>query len=226
MFIYFLNDKGLKKTSVVGVGLDISAFSDDVTINIQTEIILQTMANNRVLLYVGRISKRKNVELIIKVFNILKLDPNNDDLQLYLIGSDEAGYLQTCMKLIEKQSLGSVFNISSMSNSQLRYLYKRAELFLLPSRQEIFGMVLLEAMYFGLPTIASPSAGAKTLIENGKNGYIVDSFDENEWVKLIHLVLSNQKLSKKIGESATNRIKENFLWNHIVGKMISQFDVD
>lgn len=85
-------------------------------------------------------------------------------------------------------------------------------------------MVLLEAMYFGAPTVASGSAGAKTLIEDGKSGYIVKDFEPSNWAEKISGLLENAQLRKNMGEAASARIKNYFMWDSIAEKMLGEIN--
>ena len=216
----YLEKKGFTKCNVVGVGLDTEKFDAETEVEKETTELLTTMENHRNLVYVGSISKRKNVELLVKVFNQLKTNPENRDIQFIVIGKDEGGYLEKCKNLISPQAKDSVVYRRFIKNAQLKFIYQKADVFMLPSIQEIFGMVLLEAMYFGVPTVASGSAGAKTLIEDGVSGKIVEGFDEGRWTIAIQELLSDGSKRKRMGQAATERIQTQFMWSSIAKKML------
>nr|WP_279401007.1 glycosyltransferase [Priestia megaterium] len=83
-------------------------------------------------------------------------------------------------------------------------------------------MVLLEAMYFGVPAITSDNGGSSTLIENADNGFIIKEFDEVLWSETILNVIENKQLSQMISNNAELTIKNNFTWNSIVDKFLSE----
>ena len=144
------------------------------------------------------------------------------ETQLVVIGKDENGCWKECEEQFGDKARNNVIRVPYIKNAQLKYIYPIADVFVLPSIQEIFGMVLLEAMYFGAPTISSGSAGARTLIENGKSGYIIENFDPENWALKITELLKNEHLRSKIGKAASERIQEQFMWSCIVEKMIEE----
>ena len=216
----FIEKKGITNVEVVGVGLDVSKFDEEERIKIETQNLLNMMKNNRNILYVGAIIKRKNVKLIVKSFNEIKKDKKYEDVQLIMIGKGDQKYINQCFDLLSEEARKNVIHQEFIENTQLKYIYEEADMFLLPSLQEIFGMVLLEAMYFGLPVVSSNSAGGETLIENNKNGIIVTKFDEEEWKNRICFLLDNEDIREKMGQEAMITIKSKFMWESIVSKMI------
>lgn len=216
----FIANKGIENIEVVGVGLDITKFDKERYMNIETESLLEKMKNKRNILYVGSIIKRKNVDLVIRAFNEIKRNSQYDDVQLILIGKGDEKYINKCFSLLSKEAKGSLIHQPFIENAQLKFIYNKAEIFVLPSLQEIFGMVLLEAMYFELPVISSYSAGAETLIDNGKNGIIISEFDKDIWKKKLCFLLDNEGIRKKMGKTAQKTILTKFMWTKIVNRII------
>ena len=100
--------------------------------------------------------------------------------------------------------------------------YRNSDVFLLPTRYEIFGMVLLEAMYFGLPVITTRNGGSCTLI-NSENGIVIDNFDVNTWAEKIEKLLSNSEECKKIGENAHKTIAEEYTWDALADRFLQAY---
>lgn len=117
-------------------------------------------------LFVGRLSKVKNLALLINIFNELP------EHQLTIIGDGP-----------EKQNLTSVANnnikfIEPIENAKLQHEFNIHDVFILPSISEPWGLVVEEALYFGLPVIVSDRCGASELIDNGVNGFIIPYTDK------------------------------------------------
>lgn len=219
----YISRKGITNTVVTGVGLDTTKFDNVKVVESSTKNLLEKMRGHRNILYVGNIIPRKNVELIIRTFVKLKQTSKYNDVQLVIVGKGDEGYKRKCRSLIPEHLEALVTWCEFIQNSQLKFVYQAAHVFLLPSVHEIFGMVLLEAMFFSLPVVSSHSAGAETLIQNKKNGIIVEGFDENLWATEIKDILDNPMLGTKYGEAASKTINDYFLWDRIVDKMIDYF---
>ena len=218
----YLNDKGFKNTLPVGVGLDIDNYTENLTMDDVTKKICAKMSKKKNILYVGSISPRKNVELVIKSFINFK-EKNTIDAQLVIIGNGSKKYKKHCKSLIPLKYTNDVVWIDFLSNAQLKFIYNKADVFMLASKKEIFGMVLLEAMYFGVPTITSLSAGSDTLIRDGNNGFIIKDESVDAWSDKIELLLCDNNLAKKIGASARKTIVNDFTWDKIAVKMEKEF---
>lgn len=220
----FIEKKGLTNTVVTGVGLDVAKFDAEESVLPETQDLMDKMRGKRNLLYVGSIIPRKNTELIVKAFVELKKDNRNCDLQLVLIGKGDSTYTQKCKEIIPENLKKDVVWCAFIKNAQLKYIYESAYAFLLPSVQEIFGMVLLEAMYFGLPVVSSRSAGAGTLIQNNRNGLIVEQFNICAWKNAIQKLLEDEVLARNLGNEARKTIKKDFMWDSIADKMLKYMD--
>lgn len=216
----YIAKKGITNSAVVGVGLDVSKFDEEKDILPETQKLLSQMAGKRNLLYVGSIIPRKNTELLIKSFIELKKNADYKDVQLVLVGKGDSAYERKCKDLIPKEFEKDVIWCSFIKNAQLKFIYQNTFAFLLPSVKEIFGMVLLEAMYFGLPVVSSHSAGAGTLIRDKENGILIDTFDVIEWEEKIKKLLDDNSSAKDFGKMAERTVKEEFMWGSIAIKMM------
>lgn len=106
------------------------------------------------LLYVGKIEERRNVYFLIELFE--KLLEKDDKLELIIVGTGETDYVSNFMKRIKKwYEKGKIKYIQKASQKELAIIYKNVNLFIFTSNYEIFGMVLLEALFFGIPVVSS-----------------------------------------------------------------------
>ncbi|KAA6343181.1 D-inositol 3-phosphate glycosyltransferase [termite gut metagenome] len=186
------------------VGLDISRFDKSREISWREKLGLK---KERILLYVGVLEKRKNVDLLIKSLSALP-----KDVVLLIVGRGE-----------EKENLkntSKTYNVSnrcvfidSLTQDELPVLYSCCDLFLLPSSYEIYGMVILEAMYFSLPVIASVTAGSQTIIKNNETGILVSTFNIEDWANAILKLLNDSEIYYKIKNNTRKHIESFFTWD-------------
>lgn len=220
----YIAQKGITNSTVVGVGLDTAKFDEELSIKSETQILLNKMSGHRNLLYIGSIITRKNVELLIKAFVETKKHSNTEDVQLVLVGKGDKSYTEHCQSLVPEYLKNDVIWCEFVENAQTKFVYQAATAFMLPSIQEIFGMVLLEAMYFETPVISSHSAGAGTLIKSGENGIIVEEFDEHKWAQAILSLLEEPEKTKQLGKEASATIRNEFMWDGIAKKMLKEIE--
>ena len=225
----FMEKKGYTGLTNVGVALDTSRFVD-IEILPETKQLIDFMKNNKCLLYVGSLIERKNYPFLLETYKkMLQRDP---DVKLVLIGKSKVSGVEKYLgkkdseyaakydkNLTEKEKAG-IYHLERLANPQLRYIYPLAKAFLLPSIQEIFGMVLLEAMYFGAPVVSSRNGGSLTLMADGKCGQIVDEFDVENWCDAISKYLDDPQYAKSVVEAAMNKVKEEYTWDVITQKML------
>lgn len=214
----YLIQKGFENIKVLGVGLDETNFQNEISLNKNTKDLIKFMKKNKCILYVGSLDKRKNFDFIIRVFE--KVNYINPSVNLIVIGNGNKKYVDYSFNQVNSKVRKKIIHIKSVNNKCLKYIYSNSNLFLLPSKYEIFGMVLLEAMYFGVPVITSENGGSTTLINNHNNGVILNSFDELLWVNEIKKILNNNELAKYYSRNAKETIINNFTWKSIVKKLL------
>ncbi len=168
----------------------------------------------RELLYVGKIEERRNVYFLLEVFR--KLRSRKEKVHLTIIGSGEAAYVQRFLEELRPElEAGTVTYVPKAAQRELAAFYHAADLFLFPTQYDIFGMVLLEAMYCGLPAVSSRNGGSATLIENGTSGVIVPEFDACAWAEEITKLLADRNALRAMGAAAAGTIEEHFTWDRI-----------
>lgn len=221
----FLVAKGIKSTNVevAGVGIDVQMLSSKM--ENCSEFLYQAMQKQKdglKLLYIGRFEERRDIPFIIDVFkNILEKKPNT---RLYMIGTGDSDYLKISFDYIKK--VGVRDQIIWQEKMEQRYLsgvYKQADFFLLPTEYEIFGMVLLESMYYGNVVLTTSNGGASTLIENGENGFVFEKKEAKQWSDC---VLSMGELDQeRIGKKAALTVMENYTWDRLAEVFLKEYRI-
>lgn len=217
----FLKSKGFSNVKTAGVGLDTNRFSADIPkseIIEKLEVKKQT-ENLKYILYIGRIEERRSVLMLLESFK--KAAEKNPSIHLVLIGKGEKEYIENCFDFIKQNDLtDKITYIDALPNAQVKFAFKMSDVFLLPTQYEIFGMVLLEAMFFGTPVITTNNGGSATLIKNGENGIICSSLNSDDWAAAILSITENEKLKNTISQNAEDTIKNNFTWDRLADKFI------
>lgn len=214
----FLEAKGYTNVESIGVALDIERFDAEVNMLPETKELVSYMTENRCLLYVGALSDRKNYPFILEVYKRVLAD--NPDIKFVMIGKGEQKYVKKYMDQLSEIEKAGIYRLERIDNAQLKYVYPLAKAFLLPSKLEIFGMVLLESMYLGAPVVTSWNGGSSTLINGRNTGLIVKEFDANEWKKAVQRYLDDEKYTLMVTQSAKELIKNEFTWDVLAKKMI------
>lgn len=162
-------------------------------INANSNLKYNIDSNN--LISVGRLSKEKGFIDLIDVFKII--NDNNKEYVLNIIGDGlEKDKIKS--KIDELNLSNNIKLLGYQDQNCINDMYLNSSLYLMTSYTESFGLVLVEAMAYGIPCIAYSSAnGAKEIIENGYNGYLIDNRDVKLMAKTtLGLLKDKEKLSE------------------------------
>ena len=221
----FVRSKGINDVTTIGVGLDLDNLLRDAEGSYDHEFVKEIQykkENNKYLLYIGVLEERRNIPFLLKVFK--NINTANPDTRLIIIGKGKTEYVSKCISLIN--TLGVKDNIIYRESLEQKYMsavYELSDLFLLPTRYEIFGMVLLEAMYFGLPVITTYNGGSSTLI-NESNGIIINELNDSVWSKEIEKLLDDELRRKSIGEAAHHTVSNEYTWDTLADKFLEVYE--
>jgi len=165
------------------------------------------------ILCVARFDKNKNYESLVYALSKLK---NDLDFEAYFIGAvTDAKYFEKITSLIKKKGLEKFVKIcSSLDDPALVDCYLSCDLFVLPSIMETLPLVILEAMYAGLPIIATSVGGIPDIVKNEVNGFLVAKNDSPQLYKACLKLLKNEKIRKDMG-NANKEIARNYTWNRM-----------
>lgn len=214
----FLRGKGFRNVTTTGVGLDTDNFGNKE----QGDIFEETGNTSKQILYVGKLEERRNLYFLVEVFR--KLRGKDSEYKFIIIGNGEKEYKEKFLASIKEEiENGSIKYREKAEQRELVKYYKNSSFFLLASQYEIFGMVLLEAMYFGVPVISSVNGGSCTLIKNGYNGYVLEEFNSDEWARCIGNSVQNEKKWKEMRTNAKRTIVESYTWDKLADKFIEVY---
>ena len=145
------------------------------TVNIDEYSEVQHIPEKGRILYVGSMIERKGIDLLISALKYVKTD-----FCLHIVGNGTDEEINNIKKLAQKSNVLDSIQISGFKQGRdLIEEYQKAQIFVLPTREDCFGLVLLEAFCAGIPIISSKFAdGAYDIITEKKNGILVDPFDE------------------------------------------------
>jgi glycosyltransferase involved in cell wall biosynthesis len=147
--------------------------------NINTLMARFSARNKKILLYYGQLIERKNPLLLIEAFQ--KLQKTNKDLVLLIVGNGNLS--KKLNTIVYENKIKNVFIDPNPGDSKIRNYISISDLFVLPSSEEVWGLVINQALAMGKPIIVSDKVGAQTdLLIEGKNGFIFKSEDKNSLV--------------------------------------------
>lgn len=162
---------------------------------------------NKVVLSIGQFIHRKGNDVLLKSARRIK-----KTIGFYIIGGEPT---EEYIKLKEDYNLNNVHFLEFKSKKALKEYFKAADLFVLPTREDIWGLVINEAMSFGLPVITTDNCNAGLeLIENNINGFIVPVGNDKILADKINYLLNNVELMNNISKNNLKKIR-----NYTIEKM-------
>lgn len=180
------------------------------TVDVSKYLEIERMFNSDIILYVGSFAKRKGLDLLIKAMKDI------DQGILHIVGNgseQDKSELQQIAK--DNHVENRIVWCDYKHGNELIKEYMEAALFVLPTREDCFGLVLVEAMAAGLPIVSSKYAdGAYDVIENGKNGVLVDPYTEEMAIN-INRIINDKSIQKSYSIYSRQHI-DKFLYDEVV----------
>lgn len=156
--------------------------------------------DNKNIISVGRLEPEKGFLDLVSVFKLMEL--KDGEVYLNLVG-DGSQKDKIFKNIVDNNISRKVKMPGYLDFEELNKLYEETSLYLMTSYTESFGLVLIEAMSHGIPVIAfSCAEGAKELINNGVNGYLINNRNEHEMADRAVKLLNNPDKLKELGENA------------------------
>jgi len=196
---YLLNFVDKKNIKVTPLGVDTGVFK------------FSSVPNNHEILTVGRHIKRKGHDYLIKAMT--KVIKEYPDARLNITSNGpQTPHLKNLAKKLNLNKY-IIFH-DRVNDEELLRLYKQCRVFCHPSLSEGFCHTTLEAMATGRPVVSTNTSGSD-MVENGKTGFLVPTADSEAIADNILKILSDDKLTHKMGIEARKRVEEEYDWNII-----------
>ncbi|HEV2272695.1 MAG TPA: glycosyltransferase family 1 protein [Acidobacteriaceae bacterium] len=205
-----LEEHGIEQVGLWPGGVDVRRFcacrgTDEMRVR-----LTQGNAADPLILYVGRVSPEKNLE------SLRGWVGEFPRVRLALVGDGPQ------RKKLEKHFEGlPVFFAGFLHGEELARAYASSDIFVMPSRTETLGLVVLEAMCSGLPVVAAGVGGIPEMIEDGVNGYLVDN--DAEARQRIGELLSSKEKRETMGARARRQASERS-WSHATERLIEHYE--
>ena len=163
-----------------------------------------------VLLFVGRVQPLKGLDLAVETLDAL--GPHVGRAQLLVVGGPSGHQGRTELarvrRLVAAAGLGDrVRFVAPQPHHRLATYYRAADVVLVPSRSESFGLVALEAAACGAPVVAAEVGGLKALVQNGRTGYLVPDRDRQTWARRTEEILEDPLTAAAMALEAATRAR-------------------
>lgn len=179
-------------------------------------------ADEQVVLYVGRFDPRKGIETLVRAFARLKQQASDaDKLRLVIVGGSEAGQADGNERL-RIEAIVNQLGIAAQTtfagrvgHDQLPAYYTAADVCVIPSHYEPFGLVAIEAMGCGTPVVASDVGGLKFTVVPEETGLLAPPQNEAAFAEAIDRILTDDVWARKLRRQASARVQQNFSWTGV-----------
>jgi D-inositol-3-phosphate glycosyltransferase len=206
-------------------GVDVELFSPGSAVAARTRLGL---GDGPVLLFVGRPAPIKGLEVLLRAVALLRESPAGAGLRLVIVGGDadaerdaERARLRV---LAEAIGVGGMVEFRGpRPQAELPDYYRAADVCLVPSHHESFGMAALEAMACGAPVVASRVGGLASTIQDGVTGMLVPPRDEVALASAIAALLGDDERRRALGERAA-RWAQSFAWPSVARALIDLYE--
>lgn len=167
-----------------------------------------------VFLYVGQLIPRKGVMEMLENWRIFSLHKNN--VNLLLVGDGEQ--LQEAKDYLEEHDLHSVKILGRIDYSEVSTIYALSDIFIIPTLEDNWSLVVPEAMSCSLPILSSKYNGCWPELVKPENGWVFDPLDKNNFIETLEKALINKDNWKNMGK-ASRKIVEDFSPNKIASQI-------
>ncbi|MBH8573602.1 glycosyltransferase family 1 protein [Nostocaceae cyanobacterium CENA369] len=178
----------------------------------------------KVIFYVGRFDQRKGIETLVRAVSQSQLR-GKTPLKLIIGGGSRPGQSDG----LERDRIESIVNELGMSSFTsfpgnldheiLPTYYAAADVCVVPSHYEPFGLVAIEAMASGTPVVASDVGGLQFTVVPGETGLLAPAKDEVAFAAAIDQIISNPTWRNKLGEAAKHRVRTKFSWDGVASQL-------
>jgi glycosyltransferase involved in cell wall biosynthesis len=168
------------------------------------------LAGKKVVLFTGRLTKHKGVDVLIKAAREIAGEV------IILGDGPEREHLEKLIVQLRLKNCRILGYMSPKEQVNFKAFYSRADVYVAPSTwKEPLGLVILEAMAAKTPVVSTRAGGVTSLIKDGYNGFLVHAHKPEEIVTRVNELLANDELRKKMSDRAYEAVTKKFTWERI-----------
>jgi glycosyltransferase involved in cell wall biosynthesis len=180
------------------------------------------LGGKRIVLFLGRINFKKGFDLLAAAF--ARLCADRDDIHLLIAGPDNEGYALRVQECLRADNISDRVTFTGMLRGAFKNAaFEIAEIFVLPSYSENFGIAVVEAMAVGLPVIVSDRVNIWREIANASAGLVVEC-DAAELTTAMSTLLDDSELRRSMGERGRQLVQQSFTWEVAAGQMVKLYE--
>ncbi|GIH12325.1 D-inositol-3-phosphate glycosyltransferase [Rugosimonospora africana] len=214
------------RVTVVEPGVDLDRFAPA---SVGREDAARSAARRRlglptrghVIAFVGRIQPLKAPDILLRAAADLPPDLR-DQVTLAIVGGNSGSGLDLAGLAAELGVAGVVRFLPPQDRQALPDVYRAADLVAVPSYNESFGLVALEAQACGTPVVAAAVGGLRTAVRDGRSGVLVDGHDPVEWARVMSRLLRKPNLRALLAKGAIEHARQ-FSWNHTAASLLAVY---
>ncbi|MDO8672984.1 MAG: glycosyltransferase [Dehalococcoidia bacterium] len=209
-----------RRVETIPCGVDLGLFQPIDKVLARRQLGLDAQ---KIVLVVGRIEPLKGVDILIEA--VAKLE-DRDEVLVLVVGAETNGSKETRrLKGIARQSgIGAnVRFLGPVEQTALPAIYSAADVCVVASYYESFGMVAAEAQACGTPVVASRVGGLQTAVKDGETGFLIPWRCPEPFAERLELLLGNDELRSRFGKAARSFI-ERFRWPAVADSMMALYD--
>jgi len=178
------------------------------------------------ILFIGSLATHKRVDLLIKSFSdILASRPVKGGIEggfkLTIAGQKTLSYpqIEDLVNSLESKIKYNIHFVFDFNQDELAKLIDKSDVLVLPSNQESFGLVIVEAWARQKPVICADIPALKELVQNSNGGLLFKTNDQPDLTKKIQEIIDNPKKSEQMGKNGYDYVKNNYTWNKVGNKI-------
>ncbi|WP_078413771.1 glycosyltransferase [Priestia abyssalis] len=181
----------------------------------------QLCSDDRLIFSVGRVVYEKGFHILIEAAEIIRKEKAN----VRVIIAGKGPLLHEYRALIKEKKLEKHIQfIGYITDDERNQLFHLSDIVVFPSLYEPFGIVALEGMVVGKPTIVTNTGGLQTIVEDGVSGIKVRPNDAVHLAEKILVLLQDKEYARRLGEKGKKRVETMFGWDHIATETIKLFE--
>ncbi len=207
--------------AVVPCGVDLDLFSPMDKEFARKRLGLR--ASERIILFVGRIEPLKGIDILIAAAAQMHEDEN---FEVLIVGGDARAETQVEQLRAQAAALGVDHHISfvgAVEHDKLPLYYNAADVCVVPSYYESFGLVAVESMACGTPVVASRVGGMTSTISDGETGYLIPWRCPEPFVERLELLLDNDELRASFGRAGREAV-ERYRWANVADAVAALYE--